>query len=36
VQETGIDPILKYLASDRTQELDSRIVAGVRKLMEFQ
>jgi peroxidase len=33
VEETGIDPILKYLASDRAQEVDPRIVEGVRNFL---
>ena len=33
VSATGIDPILKYLASDRAQEVDPRIVDGVRNFL---
>ena len=33
VREVGIDPILKYLASDRAQEVDTRIVDGVRNFL---
>ena len=33
VRETGIDPILKYLASDRMQEVDTRVVDGVRNFL---
>jgi peroxidase len=31
--ETGIDPILKYLASDRAQELDTHVVDDVRNFL---
>ena len=31
VSATGIDPILKYLASDRAQEIDTKVVDDVRK-----
>jgi hypothetical protein len=33
VEETGIDPILKYLASDRAQEIDNQVVDGVRNFL---
>lgn len=33
VREVGIDPILKYLASDRAEELDTRIVDDVRNFL---
>jgi hypothetical protein len=33
VSETGIDPILKYLASDPAQELDNHIVGDVRNFL---
>jgi hypothetical protein len=33
VRETGIDPILKYFASDRMQEIDTRVVDGVRNFL---
>jgi len=33
VQENGIDPILKYLASDRAQEVDTQIVDGLRNFL---
>jgi hypothetical protein len=33
VSETGIDPILKYLASDPAQELDTHIVDDVRNFL---
>jgi peroxidase len=33
VKETGIDPILKYLASDPAQEVDTKIVDGVRNFL---
>jgi hypothetical protein len=33
VQEAGIDPILKYLASDRMQEVDTEVVDGVRNFL---
>lgn len=33
VGETGIDPILKYLASDRAQELDNHVVDEVRNFL---
>jgi peroxidase len=33
VSETGIDPILKYLASDRAQELDTHVVDEVRNFL---
>jgi peroxidase len=33
VEETGIDPILKYLASDRAQELDTHVVDDVRNFL---
>jgi peroxidase len=33
VAETGIEPILKYLASDRAQEIDTRVVDDVRNFL---
>ncbi len=33
VGETGIDPILKYLASDRAQEVDTKVVDDVRNFL---
>jgi hypothetical protein len=33
VQQTGIDPILKYLASDDAQEVDTKVVDGVRNFL---
>jgi hypothetical protein len=33
VEETGIDPILKYLASDRAQEIDTQVVNSVRNFL---
>lgn len=33
VVETGIDPILKYLASDRAQEMDTIVVDDVRNFL---
>lgn len=33
VKETGIDPILKYLASDRAQEVDTMVVDGLRNFL---
>lgn len=33
VQETGIDPILKYLASDPSQEIDSKVVDPLRNFL---
>jgi len=33
VKETGIDPILKYLASDRAQEIDNQVVGSVRNFL---
>ena len=33
VKETGIDPILKFLASDRAQEVDTRVIDGVRNFL---
>lgn len=33
VSEMGIDPILKYLASDRAEELDTRIIDDVRNFL---
>jgi hypothetical protein len=33
VTQTGIDPILKFLASDRAQEVDTRIIDGVRNFL---
>jgi len=33
VAQTGIDPILKYLASDRAQEIDTKVVDDVRNFL---
>jgi len=33
VSQTGIDPILKYLASDRAQEIDTKVVDDVRDFL---
>lgn len=33
VSQTGIDPILKYLASDRAQEIDTKVVDDVRNFL---
>jgi peroxidase len=33
VSETGIDPILKYLASDKSEEIDTFIVDGLRNFL---
>ena len=33
VEQTGIDPILKYLASDRAQEVDTKVVDGLRNFL---
>lgn len=33
LQQTGIDPILKYLASDRAQEIDTKVVDDVRNFL---
>lgn len=33
VRETGIDPILKYLASDHAQEVDTRVVDSLRNFL---
>lgn len=33
LEETGIDPILKYLASDRAQEIDTKVVDSVRNFL---
>ena len=33
VSETGIDPILKYLATDRAQEVDTHVVDGLRNFL---
>jgi len=33
VSEVGIDPLLKYLASDRAQELDTKVVDDVRNFL---
>ena len=33
VRETGIDPILKYLASDRAEEIDTQVVEGLRNFL---
>ena len=33
LHETGIDPVLKYLASDRAQEIDTRVVDDIRNFL---
>jgi peroxidase len=33
LEATGIDPILKYLASDRAQEIDTKVVDSVRNFL---
>ncbi len=33
ISETGIDPILKYLASDNAQEIDTKVVDDVRNFL---
>lgn len=33
LQQSGIDPILKYLASDKAEELDTRVVDDVRNFL---
>jgi peroxidase len=33
VSEVGIDPLLKYLASDRAQEIDTKVVDDVRNFL---
>jgi hypothetical protein len=33
VQETGIDPLLKYLASSNSEEIDNKVVDGVRNFL---
>jgi peroxidase len=33
VAQTGIDPILKYLASDRAQEIDTKVVDDIRDFL---
>lgn len=33
IKETGIDPILKYLASDRAEEIDTRVIDDVRNFL---
>lgn len=33
VQEVGIDPLLKYSASDRTQEIDTKVVDDLRNFL---
>lgn len=33
VQETGIDPILKYIASSNAQEIDTQVVDGLRNFL---
>lgn len=33
IQQNGIDPILKYLASDNAQEVDTKIVGGLRNFL---
>ncbi len=33
LRQTGIDPVLKYLASDRAQEIDTKVVDDVRNFL---
>jgi hypothetical protein len=33
IEQNGIDPILKYLVSDRAQEIDTKVVDGVRNFL---
>lgn len=33
LQTTGIDPVLKYLVTDRAQEIDTRVIDDVRNLL---
>ncbi|MBI3821747.1 MAG: carboxypeptidase regulatory-like domain-containing protein [Planctomycetes bacterium] len=33
VEQTGIDPVLKYLASDRAQEVDTHVVDSLRNFL---
>jgi hypothetical protein len=33
VKQTGIDPILKYLASDRAEEIDTKVVDSLRNML---
>jgi hypothetical protein len=33
IKETGIDPVLKYLASDRAEEIDTRVIDDVRNFL---
>ncbi len=33
MEETGIDPILKYLASDRAEEIDTKVVDDLRNFL---
>ncbi len=33
VRQTGIDPILKYLASDRSEEIDTQVVDSLRNFL---
>ncbi|WP_206293173.1 peroxidase family protein [Humisphaera borealis] len=33
VQETGVDPILKYLASSNSEEIDTKVVDGLRNFL---
>jgi len=33
LEQTGIDPVLKYLASDRAQEIDTKVVDDVRNFL---
>jgi hypothetical protein len=33
VKETGIDPLLKYLASSNSEEIDTKVVDGVRNFL---
>src|SRR5205085_6102382 len=33
VEQNGVDPILKYLASDRAQEVDTKVVDGLRNFL---
>ena len=33
INEVGVDPILKYLASDNAQEVDTQVVDDVRNFL---
>lgn len=33
IEQTGIDPLLKYLASDRSEEIDTKVVDDVRNFL---